>query len=398
MTAFSYTAKLQDGRRVTGVLEAPSQKALLEALYRQGLVVIAVKTVKLGQKTTGRVCLDHLAAFTRQLATLVDAGIPIVSGLDAVADQQESRTLRDAVIKIRDSVEGGTSLTSAIGMHSNIFSTLFVSLIRAGEASGHLAEILQRLATYLEKSAALQRKIKSACVYPAIVIGMAVLITSFLILRVIPTFKEIFRTLGVPLPLPTRILLAVSDFAQHFFFPGLVVVIVGIVLLRRAIKTPKGQLLYHRLLLKLVLIGPIVRKVAIAKFSRTLATLVKSGVPILDGLEIVAGTSGNQVVANAVLKVKDSIREGENISAPLLASGVFPLLVVRMISVGEQTGRLDEMLVKIAEAYEDQVDAAINGLTSAIEPIIIGVLGIVIGSIVLSIFLPIFKLTEVLSK
>ena len=216
-------------------------------------------------------------------------------------------------------------------------------------------------------------------------------------LKVIPTFKEIFSTMGVALPLPTRILIAVSDFARQSFIPGLVFFGVGLFLLRRAIKTPKGKLLYHQLLLKLVIIGPIARKVAIAKFARTLSTLIKSGVPILDGLEIVSDTSGNQVVANAVLKVRASIREGENISAPLLASGVFPLLVVRMIAVGEQTGRLDDMLTKVAESYEEQVEAAVSGLTSAIEPIIIGVLGVVVGSIVLSSFLPIFKLTQVLS-
>jgi len=270
-------------------------------------------------------------------------------------------------------------------------------MIRAGEASGHLAEVLDRLATYLEKSAALQRKVKSACVYPFLVICMAVVVITILMIKVIPTFKEIFDQLGAQLPLPTQVLIAVSELFQRGFFPGTLMAIVATYTLRQYIRTAHGRLQFDRLLLKLGLIGTIVRKVAIAKFSRTLSTLIKSGVPILRALEIVAETSGNRVVGNAILHVKASIKDGENISEPLAASGVFPPVVVRMIAVGEQTGRLDEMLTRVADFYDDQVDTAVSGLTSALEPLIIAGLGIVVGGIVLAIFLPIFQMTEHLS-
>ena len=401
MPKFSYIAKLGDGRRITGSLEAVSQAAVLEALHVKGLIVIQVKRASEATSqwfSLKRVSTEDLAVFARQMATLVDAGIPIVAGLEAVAEQVENRALQEVVQKVRAAVEGGANFTAAIAKQSSVFSPLFVSMIRAGEASGHLSEILERLATYLEKSASLQRKIRAACVYPAIVISMALIVTGVLILKVIPTFKQIFITLGVALPLPTRILMAVSEFAQRGFLPGVGLAVVGGILLRRLLKTPSGRLRFDRMLLRLWVIGILVRKISIAKFARTLSTLVKAGVPILSALEIVSDSSGNRVMAEAVLKVRASIKEGENISAPLAASKLFPPLVVRMISVGEQTGRLDEMLTKVAEFYEDQVEVAIAGLTNALEPLIIGILGIVVGSIVFSILLPIFKLTEVLGK
>ena len=398
MPSYTYVAKAEDGRTVMGALEVASEKVVLEALHRQGLMVLSVKPVKNSSVffRKKKVGMDDISVFARQMATLVDAGIPIVGGLDAVADQMENKTLQQTVEKLRDAVESGTNFTAAITKENAVFSPLFVSMVKAGEASGHLSEVLTRLATYLEKSAALQRKVKSACIYPAIVIGMAVVITGVLMLKVIPAFKDIFMTLGADLPLPTKILIAVSDFLQRGFFPLLGFSFFAVGWFRRAIQTPAGRLQFDRFLLKLAIVGPIVRKVAIAKFARTLSTLLSSGVQILSALEIVADSAGNRVVSEAILKVRTSIREGENIAGPLAASGVFPPMVVRMIAVGEQTGRLDEMLVKVADFYEEQVDAAIAGLTSALEPVIISVLGIVVGSIVLAIFLPIFKLTQVL--
>ena len=398
MAVFSYSAKMQDGRTINGSIEAPTQEAVLQTLHHQGLVVMTVKLKKTAWAIGARVKVEDLAIFARQMATLVDAGIPIVGGLEAVAEQLENPALRRVVTNVYEGVEGGMSLTAAIAKQSAVFSPLFVSMVKAGEASGHLAEILERLATYLEKSAALQHKVKSACIYPAIVITMALLITTMLILKVIPIFKDMFSTLGAELPLPTRILIAVSDYAQILFLPAVGFGILGIFLFRRLLKTPQGRLWFDRLMLKLMIVGPIIRKVAIAKFSRTFSTLVKSGVQILAALEIVAETAGNRVVAEAVLKVRASIREGENIAGPLALSGVFPPMVVRMIAVGEQTGRLDDMLTKIAEFYEEQVDTAISGLTSAIEPLIIAVLGVVVGGIVISIFMPIFKLTQIFTK
>lgn len=398
MPIFSYTAKTENGRTVTGSLEVASERVVLEALHRQGLVVLGVKGIKMSRRRSGGVGLEDVAVFARQMATLVDAGIPIVGGLDAVAEQLENRTLKETVMKVRDAVEGGTNFTAAIAKQSAVFSPLFVSMVKAGEASGHLSEVLARLATYMEKSASLQRKVRSACVYPAIVISMALGVTSLLMLKVIPAFKGIFSTLGADLPLPTRILIGISDFGQRAFLPLIALGVLGVFLFRKALKTPKGRYRFDRFLLKLGIAGPIVRKVAIAKFARTLATLVSSGVQILSALEIVADSAGNRVVSEAILRVKTSIKEGENIAGPLAASGVFPPMVVRMIAVGEQTGRLDDMLTKVADFYEEQVDAAVSGLTSALEPVIIAVLGVVVGSIVLAIFLPIFKLTQVLGR
>lgn len=396
MPTFTYVAKTVDGRNVAGSLEAATEAMVLEALHRQSLVVVNVRAQRGRGKRGGTVRLDDLAVFARQMATLVDAGIPIVGGLSAVAEQLDNRALREVVLKIREAVEGGTNFTAAIAKQHTVFSPLFVSMIKAGEASGHLAEVLDRLATYLEKSAALQRKVRSACIYPVIVIGMALIITGVLVLKVIPAFKDIFMTLGAELPLPTKILIWISDSAQRLFLPGVGAAIAAVYAARRILATPAGRLRFDRFVLGLGIVGPIVRKVAVAKFSRTLSTLVRSGVQILAALEIVAESAGNRVVSEAVLKVRTSIREGENLATPLAASHVFPPMVVRMIAVGEQTGRLDDMLTKVADFYEEQVDAAINGLTSALEPVIICVLGVVVGSIVLSIFLPIFKLTQML--
>lgn len=398
MPTYSYVAKSDNGQTVSGILEAATKTVVLEALHRQGLVIVGVKERRKIRRGGGTVGVDDLAIFSRQMATLVDAGIPLVGGLEAVADQMENKTMRDVVSKVKEAVEGGTNFTAAIAKQSAVFSPLFVSMVKAGETSGHLSEVLDRLAVYLEKSAALQRKVKSALVYPVIVISMAAGIVSFLMLKVIPAFKEIFTTLGASLPIPTRILIAISECMRQGFLPGIVALGVGIFFFRKSLKTDKGRLWFDKALLKIGIVGPLIRKVAIAKFARTLSTLVRSGVQILAALEIVAESAGNKVVAEAVLKVRTSIREGENIAAPLAASGVFPPMVVRMVAVGEQTGRLDDMLTKVADFYEDQVDAAVAGLTSALEPVIIAVLGVIVGAIVLSIFLPIFKLTEMLGK
>jgi type IV pilus assembly protein PilC len=398
MESFAYVAKLADGRTVQGVLEADSRQEVLGKLHRQGLIVVDLKPVRAHRALKGRVRLDDLAIFCRQMATLVDAGVPVVSGLEAVAQQLENRTLREVILRVRNDVEAGTGLTAAIAKQSAVFSHLFVSMIKSGEVSGHLSEVLERLAVYLEKSAALQRKIRAALIYPAIVMTMATIITALLMLTVIPAFKEIFATLGTDLPLPTRILIAVSDFIRRWFFLGVVGLVVGIVMMRRwVLRTPKGRLWFDRHLIRLPIVGPLVHKVAIAKFARTLATLVRSGVQILAALEIVAETTGNRVVRDAVLAVKASIKEGENIANPLSQSGVFPPIVVRMVAVGEQTGRLDEMLSKVADFYEERVEVAVAGLTSAMEPIVIAILGVVVGSIVLAIFLPIFRMTAMLS-
>jgi type IV pilus assembly protein PilC len=290
------------------------------------------------------------------------------------------------------------SFCDALSKHPTVFSELFINMSRAGEASGMLDEVLDRLASYLEKTASLQRKIQSSLVYPAVVITMAILITAVLLLKVVPTFKGIFDSLGGTLPLPTQILIMVSDLVRKYFIYTLGVLVLAGFLFRQYINTPKGRYNFDKALLRLPVLGTLFQKVAVAKFSRTFSTLVKSGVAVLNALEIVGKTSGNKVVEEAVSNCRTAVRDGEPIAAPLAKSRVFPPIVTRMVGVGEQTGQLEKMLTKIADFYDDQVDAAVAGMTSLIEPLVIAFLGIVIGGIVIALFLPIFKITELISK
>ncbi len=345
-----------------------------------------------------KIQLDDLAIFCRQLATMIETGISLVQSLGILGEQLENANFKSVVIMVRQDIEAGTSFCDALAKHPNAFSELFINMAKAGEASGMLAEILDRLATYLEKSAALARKIRSSLVYPAVVVTMAILITGVLLLKVVPTFKNIFEMLRGQLPLPTRILIGISDLLTKFFWGFLAAVVIMFFLFKRYINTEKGRYNFDKQKLKLVVLGPLSRKVAIAKFSRTLSTLVRSGVSILNALEIVAKTSGNKVVEEAVMDCRLAVRNGEPIAKPLSKSGVFPPMVCRMISIGEQTGQLEKMLSKIADFYDDQTDAAVSGLTSMIEPLVIALLGIIIGGIVISLFMPIFKITELINK
>lgn len=396
MPTFTYVAKQPSGQTVTGTLEAATQQLVVEALRKQHLLVLGVRQAAAKAPARGAATLGDLVVFSRLLATLVDAGIPLVTGLDTLHDQLERPGFRAVVGRVCNDVEGGANFTEALAKHPQVFPHLFVNMVKAGEASGTLAEILDRLAAYLEKSDALRRKVQASLVYPAIVTLMAVVITLALLLKVVPTFKGIFATLGGELPLPTQLLLAFSEFCQRWFFAGGALVAAGLVAVRRAIRTPGGRLRRDRLLLRLPVVGGLLRKAAIAQFARTLTTLTRSGVPILTSLEIVGKTAGNRVVELATERVRAAVREGESIARPLEASGVFPPLVVRMVAVGEQTGQLEKMLMKIADFYESEVETAVGGLTSVIEPLIIAVLGVVIGGIVFAIFLPILKITQYL--
>jgi len=399
MPTFKYIAKESSGKTVSGVLEYSDKALLIEALRKKGLVIISIdETAKrMRISSDGAVKLEEIVIFSRQLATMVDSGIPLVQALDILCEQIEKPVFRNILIKIKDDIETGSSLSDALARHPSVFSSLYISMVRAGESSGALDDILDRLATYLEKANMLQRKVKSSLVYPAVVITMAILITLVMLLKVIPTFKGIFSMLGGTLPLPTRILITISDTIREMFIYVAVGLGVFIFALRKYMKTRHGRETFDKLLLGMPILGPLFRKVAVAKFTRTLATLVKSGVPILISLEIVGKTSGNTVIEKAVDSVRSGIKEGENIADPLAKSGAFPPMVVRMIKVGEQTGELEKMLMKIADFYEDQVDAAVSGLTSLIEPLIIAFLGIIIGGIVIAMFLPVFKLTEIIS-
>ncbi|MCX5713797.1 MAG: type II secretion system F family protein [Candidatus Omnitrophica bacterium] len=400
MNAYQYIAKDRNGRAVTGIIESGSEPEAVQLLHNKSLVVISIKESKkivTAKGQGGRVRLEDLVVFSRQLATLVDAGIPLVQSLGILGEQVENKTLKRAVILIRQDIEGGMSFCDALSKHPKIFSEFYVNMCRSGEASGMLDEILDRLATYLEKTASLNRKVASSLVYPAVVVSMAIIITGILLLKVVPTFKSIFDVLGGELPLPTRILIGVSDILRQAFV--FIVVFVGFAVFsfKKYIDTPKGRYNFDSMKLKIFILGDLLRKVAVAKFSRTFSTLIKSGVTALAALEIVAKTSGNKVIEEAVLSSRTAVREGEAISQPLAKSGVFPPMVCRMIGVGETTGQLEKMLSKIADFYDDEVDASVAGLTSMIEPVVIAFLGIVIGSIVISLFLPILKITQLIS-
>lgn len=402
MPHFKYIVKDQSGKTATSSVESQNRDSAIELLRKQGLTIISLDEGKVSgakvEQFAKKVKLDDLVIFSRQLSTMVEAGIPLVNVLDILSQQIEKKGFAAIIKKIRDDVEAGSSFSQALTRHPGVFSTLYINMVRAGESSGMLDEILNRVATYLEKTSALQRKVKSAMVYPVAVISISIVITIFLLVKVVPTFQGIFDMLGGDLPLPTQILILVSSILRKWFIFGLISIIVLIIAITRYAKTEKGKLFFDGLILKLPVFGDLVRKVSVAKFSRTLSTLVKSGVPILGSLDIVAKTSGNKVVEVAVNNSKNAVREGKNLAEPLSKSAVFPPMVVRMISVGEQAGELEKMLSKIADFYDEQVDAAVAGLTSIIEPMIILFLGIVVGGIVLSIFMPIFKITEIIGR
>ena len=403
MPNFKYVSKDREGKTLAGSLEARDRSTVIDMLRKKDLVIISVveeaAIPKLSLAIFGgrkkKVKLDDLVLFARQLATMVEAGITLVAALDILGEQIDNKAFGAVIIQVRNDVETGSSLSAAMAKHKRAFSALFINMVKAGESSGMLDEILDRLAEYLEKSNSLQKKVQSAMIYPAVVSGMALAITLLLLLKVIPIFKDIFAGFGAKLPAPTQFLINVSDALQHHFI--FIVIGVGIIwfLAYKYLNTEKGRYKIDSISLKMPIFGVIFRKVAISKFTRTLSTLIKSGVPILSALEIVGKTSGNSVVEMAIENVRASVREGENIAEPLAKSKIFPSMVTRMVSVGEQSGELEKMLSKIADFYDEQVDVAVKGLTSLIEPLIIAFLGIVIGSIVICMFLPIFKLTTV---
>jgi len=400
MPNFQYTAKNKNAQTITGVIEAANENEIVQLLHKKELTVVSIKSVKkklVSKRRGGKVKLDDLVVFSRQLATLIDSGIPLVGALGILIEQVESPYLKGVVSGVRRDVESGLSFCESLARYPKVFSTFFINMVRAGETSGMLDEVLERIAAYLEKTAALTRKVKSSLVYPAVVITMAILITAVLLLKVVPTFKGIFDMLGGILPLPTRLLIAVSNLLRRMFIFILIVLAGGVFIFRRYINSEKGRYNFDKTMLRLPVLGVLLRKVAVAKFSRTLSTLVKSGVSILDALNIVAKTSGNKIVEEAVNNSLHSVREGEPIAQPLARSGVFPPMVTAMIGVGEQTGKLEAMLIKIADFYDEQVDAAVAGLTSMIEPLVIAFLGIVIGGIVIALFLPILQISQLIS-
>lgn len=406
MPQYQYLVKDAQGHDQTGVQEAVDSNAVVESLRRRGYLIIRINEVAqkklfslsftrpLPRDKGGRVKIDDLVIFSRQLATLVGAGVPLLEALGVLEDQTEKAQFKKVIQALHDEVRGGKSFSEALEKHAKVFSFLFIHMVRAGETSGHLEEILDRLATYLEKTSSLQKKIRSAMTYPAVVAGMAFLITSGMMTFVIPKFAEIFHSINAPLPLPTLIIIAASNFFKNYFLFLMAASAAGIFCFVKWKKTKLGRLIWDSQKLKLPVFGPLFLKVAVSKFSRTFATLIKSGVPILSSLEIVAYTMDNGELERLILGLRASVTKGEGISGPLGKTPLLPPMVVRMIAVGEETGELEKMLVKIADYYDSQVENTVASLTSLIEPLVIAFLGVVIGGIVVSMFLPILTLTQ----
>lgn len=406
MSEFSYRVRTSAGSLAEGVIEAPDQRTAMDRLRAQKMTVMEVTEVVPGfldalQKYNPlrpKVGSKDIVLFSRQLSTLVSAGVALVNGLNILAEQIESKPFRAVVMKVKEDIESGLSIAEAMKKHPDAFTDLYVAMIKAGEVGGILDTILERLSMYLEAAEDLKHKVKGAMMYPLVVSIIAGGVTVFLLVGVIPTFKEIFSSFGAELPLPTRIVIGISEFLTEYWYVCLGVPALIFFIFKKWIKTESGRKIFDTQVLKVPMFGPMLRKVAVAKFTRTLGTLIKSGVPILQALETVARTSGNKVIEDALMSARESIREGERISDPLKKSGVFPPMVVQMISVGEETGNLDAMLTKIADFYDQEVDVAVKGLTSMIEPIVIVVMGIVIGAIVIAMFIPMFELGSLAGK
>ena len=396
MPVFEYTARNVKGEIVQNKGEFATRDDVLAHLRKNRLVVVQVREApkQFKLKLGGGIKTRDVVIFTRQFATMINAGLPLVQALDILAQQTENKMLADVTRAVVYDVESGHTLADALRKHPKAFSDLYVNMVAAGEAGGILDTILLRLAQFLEKNDAIVRKVKGAMVYTAVIFSVAGIAVSVLLIFVIPTFQSMFASAGIQLPLPTRIVIGMSNVLKHYWW-AIILVIGGLVFsVNRYYKTPPGKLQIDSLLLKMPVLGDLLRKSAVSRFTRTLGTLISSGVSILDGLEITARTAGNMVIHNAVMESRASIAGGETISAPLAKSKVFPPMVISMIAVGEQTGGLDEMLSKIADFYDEEVDAAVSTLLSLMEPIMIVVLGVIVGGMVVAMYLPIFDMVN----
>jgi type IV pilus assembly protein PilC len=399
MPVYKWEGKTLKGLIKKGETEAPSEATLRIHLRQQSIlpskILLKGKEIKIAlpffKKKVNR---RAIAIFTRQLSTMIDAGLPLVQSLEILSQQQDSPVFKKVIREIREDVEGGSTFAGALKKHPVTFDDLYTNLVVAGEEGGILDTILTRLANYIEKAEALKKKVKSALVYPSAIMGVAIVVVGILMIFVIPVFETMFKSAGSSLPLPTLIVVTISKLVKKYviiFIPGL---ILFFYLFRKYHKTESGKTVIDRLLLKLPVFGPLFQKVSVARFSRTLGTLVSSGVPILDGLNIVSKTAGNRAVEIAILNARSSIREGETIAEPLGRSGIFPPMVIQMIAVGEATGALDAMLNKIADFYDEEVDVAVGNLTSLLEPLLMIFLGVVIGGVVIAMYLPIFNMAS----
>jgi type IV pilus assembly protein PilC len=404
MMTFSYQARDGAGNIVNGVQDAINEDNAVTSLMSRGLMVLSLQQKAAAARTKNKVWTvkeTDLVLFTRQLATMIDAGISLVQALTALYEQcdaKRQKNLRSVISDGTARVQGGETFHESIAKHPRVFNRLFVSMVKAGEAGGLLSEILDRLAGFLEASARLRKKIKSAMTYPVIVISIAFLITTFLIVRVVPVFGEIFKDFGAKLPAPTQFLIDLSDFIRarwYFMILGIGAVLFGI---RTFLRSTRGRQLSDRWKLKLPVFGPLIHKICMSRFARTFAQLIRSGVPILEVLDIVGGTSGNHVVEESIKGVSADVEKGDNLSVALSKKKIFPPMMLRMVAAGESTGRIDTMLEKMADFWDEEIEALLDALTSLIEPLLIVFLGVIVGGIVIAMFLPIFKLNEVVSQ
>src|SRR5499427_3613853 len=402
MPVFTFSGKDASGQKVSGERIASNKQSLAQALRRERITPGAIrekgKEFSLPTFGSGKVGTKDIAVFFRQFSVMIDAGLPLVQCLEILAANQENQAFQKTLTGVRTTVEGGATLANAMRQYPNVFDDLTTNMIEAGETGGILDIILQRLATYVEKAVRLKAAVKSALIYPVAVVSMAVLIVGALLKWVVPIFANLFAGLGVNLPLPTRIVMGLSGFVQSFWWIVLVAVIGLVFGVKQVRKHPRGRYYFDKMLLHLPVMGTLLRKIAVGRFTRTLGTLITSGVPILEGLGITARTSGNAVLEEALMKVRKAIEEGRTIVDPLRECGVFPNMVTQMIGVGEATGAMDAMLQKIADFYEDEVDAATKDLLTIMEPVMICLLGGMIGGIVISLYMPMFSLISKLSN
>jgi type IV pilus assembly protein PilC len=391
MPTFAYTARTLNGELKSATLEAPSRDEVVAQLRRQRLIVVKIDEEK-KRKRLGKIKTKDIVIFTRQFSTMINAGLPLVQALDILSKQSENKALQEVTRQVVYDVESGHTVADALAKHPKAFTELYTNMVAAGEAGGILDTILMRLATFLEKNDALVGKVKSAMVYPGVIMSVAAIAIVVLLIFVIPTFESMFASVNLALPMPTRVVIGLSNFLQSYWWACGLGMYAAVFLLKRYYTTSSGKLAIDKLMLKMPVLGDVLRKSSVSRFTRTLGTLISSGVSILDGLEITAKTAGNRVIHDAIMESRASIAGGDTISAPLAKSAVFPPMVISMIAVGEQTGGLDEMLTKIADFYDTEVDTAVSGLLSLMEPVMIVVLGVVVGGMVVAMYLPIFDM------
>jgi len=392
MATFTYTARAFNGDLRTATIDAGSRDDVIAQLRKQRLSVVKIDqdaTKKVGR---GSIKTRDVVIFTRQFSTMINSGLPLVQALTILAEQTDNKALAEVTRKVVFDVESGNTVADALSKHPRAFTNLYVNMVAAGEAGGILDTILMRLATFLEKNDALVRKVKGAMIYPAVIMSVAAIAVVTLLIFVIPVFENMFSSVGLALPLPTRIVIGASRFLKSYWWMLLAIAVGGGYMFKKYYASSNGKLVIDRLLLKMPVLGDVLRKSAVSRFTRTLGTLISSGVSILEGLEITAKTAGNRVIQDAIMQSRTSIAGGDTIAQPLQKSKVFPPMVISMIAVGEQTGGLDEMLSKIADFYDEEVDAAVSNLLSLLEPIMIVVLGVVVGGMVVAMYLPIFDM------